>query len=113
MGKEGVALKRGWVGWAALSTACFGRYSNHYNSSEEVAAAAATTLSASVADAVVWNALTVNSSLPSWLSAVLVNTPSFEIESGFWTEDGRYRQYDNIYAPVALASLSGCKTRGA
>eukprot|EP01043_Picozoa_sp_COSAG02_P015351 COSAG02_NODE_652_length_18867_cov_30.656756_16_plen_207_part_00 len=41
----------------------------------------------------------MNTSLPQWLAALLVNTPATEIESGFWTKDGRYRQYDNIYAP--------------
>lgn len=46
-----------------------------------------------------WDRLLVNSSLPDWLAALLVNTPAIEMESGFWTADGRYRQYDNIYAP--------------
>ena len=52
-----------------------------------------------VRDAVAWNQVIANTSLPDWLSALLVNTPATEMESGFRLADGRYRQYDNIYAP--------------
>jgi hypothetical protein len=73
--------------------------SPHYNSSEGVADFVVGTLQQQLQDALSWNRLLVNSSLPDWLAALLVNTPATEIESGFWTADGRYRQYDNIYAP--------------
>jgi hypothetical protein len=74
-------------------------YANNFQSSEQVAKAVATSLEEQLQDAVAWNKLIVNTSLPHWLSALLVNTPATEMESGFWTQDGRYRQYDNIYAP--------------
>lgn len=70
-----------------------------YNSSQDVAEYVVSSLTEQVRDALAWNRLIVNSSLPDWLAALLVNTPATEIESGYWTADGRYRQYDNIYAP--------------
>ena len=74
-------------------------YANNFESSEQIADKVAASLEQQLQDAVAWNRLIVNTSLPHWLSALLVNTPAIEMESGFWTQDGRYRQYDNIYAP--------------
>jgi uncharacterized protein (DUF608 family) len=73
-------------------------YSNNqrYNSSADVAEYVVSNLDEQLSDAVAWNRLIVNTSLPPWLSALLVNTPATEMESGFWTADGRYRQYDNM-----------------
>ena len=74
-------------------------YANNHVSSEEVAETVVDQIDQQLHDAIAWNHLIVNTSLPSWLAALLVNTPATEMESGFWTADGRYRQYDNIYAP--------------
>ena len=80
-------------------------YSNLYSSSEEVAEKAVASLEEQVRDAVAWNRVLTNTSLPDWLSALLVNTPATEMESGFRLADGRYRQYDNIVSAATVAPM--------